>query len=360
MKNLNSYKKIAKEFIKEAAWDRKFGEPLPTLEDVMKENTVKFKDKDGKDHEIDMDTAKQYKKDVDGGDSSDYKKIAVKAAGLDKDDKDSGEKDSGGKLGGSDFSRDGGDKGDVPVGKLPDPSSRQGDPEANKAYQAKKAAKAKAAEKPKAEPKAKNKFGVSDDQYLGQTDGPGHRDVTVKQALAYDGDNSTMKFYKRKAQGLIDDGDFEAYGIDPNHPKGGSPNAKAAEPKDEPKGELPPKIQNAVGELEDLQDPDEIEGWIEDHQRKLMGGKIGRGGSLEVDKFVKAFRDMEDSYGDDEEYDEKLQNFKGMVDKTMDRYRKKSESIKVIDGKKYKAIKESKKNPRILKEIYDRTFRSLK
>ncbi len=35
-------------------------------------------------------------------------------------------------------------------------------------------------------------------------------------------------------------------------------------------------------------------------------------------------------------------------------------SIKVIDGKKYKAIKESKKNPRILKEIYERTFRSLK
>jgi len=38
----------------------------------------------------------------------------------------------------------------------------------------------------------------------------------------------------------------------------------------------------------------------------------------------------------------------------------KDERIKVIDGKKYKAIKESKKNPRILKEIYDRTFRSLK
>ena len=38
----------------------------------------------------------------------------------------------------------------------------------------------------------------------------------------------------------------------------------------------------------------------------------------------------------------------------------KDETIKVIDGKKYKAIKESKKNPRILKEIYERTFRSLK
>ena len=37
MKILNSYKKIAKEFIKEAAWDRKFGEPLPTLSSVMEE-----------------------------------------------------------------------------------------------------------------------------------------------------------------------------------------------------------------------------------------------------------------------------------------------------------------------------------
>ena len=44
----------------------------------------------------------------------------------------------------------------------------------------------------------------------------------------------------------------------------------------------------------------------------------------------------------------------------MDYEEEQDESIKVIDGKKYKAIKESKKNPRILKEIYDRTFRSLK
>ena len=116
MKILKSYKKIAKSMLTEHTWDRKFGDSLPTLEDVMKENTVKFKDKDGKDHEIDMDTAKQYKKDVDGGDSSDYKKTAVKAAGLDKDDKDSGgdsgEKEPAGKLGGGDFDRDGGEKSD--------------------------------------------------------------------------------------------------------------------------------------------------------------------------------------------------------------------------------------------------------
>ena len=37
----------------------------------------------------------------------------------------------------------------------------------------------------------------------------------------------------------------------------------------------------------------------------------------------------------------------------------KDETI-TINGKEYKSIKESKKNPRILKEIYDRTFRSLK
>ena len=77
--------------------------------------------------------------------------------------RDSGGEDDAGKLSGkSDFSRDGGDEpnpigdpGDVPIGQLPDPSTRQGDPEKNKAFQAKKAAaaKAKAAEKPKAEPK---------------------------------------------------------------------------------------------------------------------------------------------------------------------------------------------------------------
>ena len=42
-------------------------------------------------------------------------------------------------------------------------------------------------------------------------------------------------------------------------------------------------------------------------------------------------------------------------------YQKQNETI-TINGQKYKPIKEGKKksNPRILKEIYDRTFRSLK
>ena len=40
MKILKSYKKIAKSMLTEHAWDRKFGEPLPTLEDVMREAEV--------------------------------------------------------------------------------------------------------------------------------------------------------------------------------------------------------------------------------------------------------------------------------------------------------------------------------
>ena len=130
------------------------------------------------------------------------------------------------------------------------------------------------------------------------------------------------------------------------------------EPKDEPKGKLSPKKQAAVDELEYLSDPDEIGDWLEDNQFYLRKGRLGRAGQINVNKFIDKYRDLEDSYGDDDEYDEKLQNLKDMINKTMDRYRKKSESIKVINGKKYKAIKESKKHP--LKEIYDRTFRSLK
>ena len=162
------------------------------INEVDDEKVIKYKKKDGESGEMKAGSAKSMPKDHPA-------KLAWDK--MQDDGGDDSEKDSDGKLGGGDFDRDGGgepnpigDKGDVPIGQLPDPSTRQGDPEANKAYQAKKAAKAKAAEKPKAEPKAKNKFGVSDDQYLGQTDGPGHRDVTVKQALAYDGDNSTMKF----------------------------------------------------------------------------------------------------------------------------------------------------------------------
>jgi len=106
MKLLNSYKKIAKEFIKEAAWDRKFGEPLPTLSSVMKEaevdddKIVKYKDKEGESQEMTAGAAKKQPDDHPA-------KVAYNKM---TDDGGDDKKDSGGKLGGSDFDRDGGDE----------------------------------------------------------------------------------------------------------------------------------------------------------------------------------------------------------------------------------------------------------
>ena len=126
MKILDSYKTIAKELIKESAWDRKFGQPLPTLQDVMNEaevdddKVIKYKKKDGEQGEMKASSAKTMPDDHPAKQA--YNKM--------KGD-DSGEKDSGGKLGGGDFERPGSDDepedpigaaGDVPVGELPDRS----------------------------------------------------------------------------------------------------------------------------------------------------------------------------------------------------------------------------------------------
>jgi len=94
---MSKYKKIAKNLLIENAWDRKFGEPLPTLEDVMKEaesmslqpkgggQTVVFKNKDN------YEKAKK---------SGDYEEP--------EETDDGGEKeDPSGKLGAGDFDRDG-------------------------------------------------------------------------------------------------------------------------------------------------------------------------------------------------------------------------------------------------------------
>ena len=69
MKILESYKKIAKSMLTEHAWDKKFGEPLPTLEDVMREaevdddKIIKYKDKDGESQEMTAGAAKKMDKD---------------------------------------------------------------------------------------------------------------------------------------------------------------------------------------------------------------------------------------------------------------------------------------------------------
>ena len=44
MKILESYKKIAKSMLTEHSWDRKFGEPLPTLKDVTEKHQIEEKE----------------------------------------------------------------------------------------------------------------------------------------------------------------------------------------------------------------------------------------------------------------------------------------------------------------------------
>ncbi len=119
MKILESYKKIAKSMLTEHAWDRKFGEPLPTLEDVMNEeedvmsyemdkldsdgNVVK--DKDGKPEKISVQSA------LRAGEEHPNYKQAKKIAGagqyglaqLKKKEK---EEEPSGKLDADDFERD--------------------------------------------------------------------------------------------------------------------------------------------------------------------------------------------------------------------------------------------------------------
>ncbi len=100
MKILESYKKIAKSMLTEHAWDRKFGEPLPTLEDVMneadvKDKKIKFKDKDDNDKEA---TVGGILKKGEKHPAYDDAKAMI--------DKGGDKKSDAGKLGGGDYERD--------------------------------------------------------------------------------------------------------------------------------------------------------------------------------------------------------------------------------------------------------------
>ena len=111
MKILDSYQGIAKELIKESAWDRKFGEPLPTLQDVMNEvdddKIIKYRDEEGESQEMSASSAKKLPKDHHAKIAYDtmVKHDDYQAKKDDSEKDDGGEKDSGGNLGGGDFER---------------------------------------------------------------------------------------------------------------------------------------------------------------------------------------------------------------------------------------------------------------
>ena len=127
MKILESYKKIAKSMLIEHAWDRKFGEPLPTLEDVAKKHQTEAEPGQGggghKEGEF-WQTSNGWAAWRPGDETAEYgiedKENAEKwAKGKIDPDSTSGsddEKEPASKLGGGDFDRDGGEPEDKPFG----------------------------------------------------------------------------------------------------------------------------------------------------------------------------------------------------------------------------------------------------
>jgi len=321
MKILESYTKMMKQFINEA--DEEDGEGRIDMKDPVMQKTGWAKDKP----DLTIGGALKQGKNYEYYD--DAKAIVDKEKG-----KDSG-KDDAGKV--TDFSRDGGDepnpigdKGDVPVGQLPDPSTRQGDPEANKAYQAKKAAKAKAAEKPKDEPKAEPKSKRPKSIHLDFDEADDGVD-SLRYAGSLD-DNPGLEKNLDDMYDLIDSGQATDDEIE--------------------------RAKEIADTLSDARHTNEF------HGDDLYD--VGKDLESAIDRHVKG-KASDNKASDDEKSDDRKivgYRFAGKTYKNKDDapvadptpvYE--SESIKVINGKKYKAVKETKEsNKHILKENYDRFF----
>ena len=177
----------------------------------------------------------------------------------------------------------------------------------------------------------------------------------------------------------------------------GGGDSSSAGPDPDMKGD-PSEIEQAIKSAEDLADKYGIESDVAGNEQGLNRVNIGAGGEYEGDNSITVNYDDgkygvgiqgEDamqgpigymSFDSKEEMESALDkvlgngkiknalkkgdSLEGMKDDIESLMKGgsdaggKDETIKIIDGKKYKAIKESKKHP--LKEIYDRTFRSLK
>jgi len=133
MKILKSYKKMAKSMLTEHAWDRKFGEPLPTLQDVIWDN---MNEEEKKIHLKRMNEAESMQLQPKGGgktvvfkNKDNYEK-AKKSGDYEEPEEtdDGGEKeDPSGKLGAGDFDRKSftGPQGDEPEGMYGEPDDEE-------------------------------------------------------------------------------------------------------------------------------------------------------------------------------------------------------------------------------------------
>ena len=221
--------------------------------------------------------------------------------------RDSGEDDAGKLSGKSDFSRDGGDepdpigdKGDVPVGQLPDPSTRQGD--------------TKAADDDFLNPKSKDVLSKMKPSDVKKKFKPGKPNKDTSY-LSLEKDSTSWEYATEDSEGARYSGTLDDY-----------PGLEG-------------RVEDVVTRISSGQSSDE-----EIEKAEAMADNIEKAGDLNPEG------------GDD--FEDLGIELRAGLDKHHSMKNSKKESTKVINGKKYKAIKESKKHP--LKENYDRIFRSLK
>ena len=295
MKILNSYKKIAKEFIKEAAWDRKFGEPLPTLSTVVKE----FADDEKQDQDAsgrgrdDGDTWMAPNGDYGGkhngeiqyfGDEEQAKVYAKSGSKDGKGGEEKPEEPKGKALGGSDFDRDFDD------------------------------------DEPKDEPK---------DEPSGEpTDKP--KDITGSIA----GDEDAKEFAQALAQDLETNRSYQGL-------------------KDAGHEDLAKAIYHADSEEEKfdlvrkaLEEPDEPKGKSSGSKEKI---------EKEIEQITSQIQDEVDSMDPDEDYIGKLVKKRDELEDMLDSM---GESI-TINGKQYIPIKESKEPTKPTIHQFKKTYKRI-
>ena len=278
-----------------------------TINEVDDDKIIKYKDKDGESQEMTAGAAKKQPDDHPAKVA--YNKMADQGS-------DDSEKDAGGKLSGSDFERDGGDNEDKPDMDSDDSDSAD----------------------------------AEDDVKADLRKNPEKLDDMSAEELedVFPSHEEYMEFETLRNQKVLKD----------RHPKLHKLASQSIQAKQELESlekELKDKLRS--GEFADpfvsgKEDP-EGKKKFEDHQQKIKDAEEKmEDASNEVYYYQQDNANALD--GDDIPYDvEDLVRGEGS---------KKDESIKVINGKQYKAIKEEKKksNPRVLKENYDRIFRSLK
>ena len=283
--------------------------------DVDDDKIIKYKDKEGESQEMTAGAAKKQPDDHPA------KQAWNKMAG----DGGDGEKDLGGKLGKGDFDRDGGGDDNVKSDDEEISDANSGPIDTDDIM-----------DMLKKDPEVVDKMG--DDVYWDGMDLVSSKFDDDTIASIPDDSNMTLGDLKKQIM------DYEGEEDDENEFSGPNPddseNLEDAEETvayyEDELNHHQERLESAQDVLDDaLRDPENAKDDI--RRAKELLAKSTRGIEFNINKLKDA--------------NEKVKSFGGG---------EKDESIKVIDGKKYKAIKESKKNPRILKEIYDRTFRSLK